>query len=285
VLEQFLNRLLGITQGITIVQGATTASPIAAVPDGVSLKSLEQLMPAPPRTTGSTKLHQYDAFVAYVNKYKKQDAMIFVSPDIVFRSGGKLAEAVLDFPGASNPSWSGHYAELIVQPSIEYKMLTELDSKLLDQDVFARHMLNLARFCSSMSSADLLELAQKLTLTSNGAFRSINDDLSGSVSVAYDVAVSAKVDSGTTTKNIEVPASISFNMPMLLGGQAVSLNADLLYRIPDEAGGKIKLGIRLPDRVYVERDVLEALVAQLATDTSLAVAVGSSDVPETPDFT
>ena len=155
----------------------------------------------------------------------------------------------------------------------------------LEQDVFARSMLNLARFCTSMWAADLLELAQKLTLTSKGAFRSINDDLSGSVSVAYDVQVSAKVDSGTTTKNIDVPSSISFNLPMLLGGSPVSINADLLYRIPDEAGGKIKLGIRLPDRVYVERDVLEALVAQLSTDTELAVAVGSSDVPDLPgDF-
>lgn len=284
-MEELIRKMLAAAVGITLVPDAGTAAPIAAVPDGVQLKSLEQLLPAPLRTVGTTRLHQYPAFVAYVNKYKTPDGMIFVAPDIAFRTGGTLAHAVLDFPAPDKPSWSGHCAELIVQPSIEYKMLTDLDGKLLEQDVFARSMLNLARFCTSMSAADLLELAQKLTLTSKGAFRSINDDLSGSVSVAYDVQVSAKVDSGTTTKNIDVPSSISFNLPMLLGGSPVSINADLLYRIPDEAGGKIKLGIRLPDRVYVERDVLEALVAQLSTDTNLAVAVGSSDVPDLPgDF-
>lgn len=284
-MEELIRKMLAAAVGITLVPDAGTAAPIAAVPDGVQLKSLEPLLPAPLRTTGTTSLHQYPAFVAYVNKYKSPDGMIFVEPNIAFRSGGKLATAVLDFPAPGVPQWSGHNVELIVQPSIEYKMLTELDGKMLEQDQFARSILNLARFCTSMSSADLLELAQKLTLTSKGAFRSITDDLSGSANIAYDVQVSAKVDSGTTTKNIEVPSSISFNLPMLLGGAPVSLNADLLYRIPEEAGGKIKLGIRLPDRVYVERDVLESLVVQLSTDTELAVAVGSSDVPEQPgDF-
>lgn len=275
---------LGNLQQVKIVEGSGTATPLVAVPDGVTLQTVDETkLPAPLRTSGITQLHQYPAFVKYVNKYAEPDAMIFVSPEIAFRSGGVLASAKLDFPAPGKPQWSGHVAQLIVQPSIEYTMLTNIDGKLLEQDEFARQMLKLGRFCTSMSSADLLELAQKLTLTSKGAFRSITDELSGSANIAYDVQVSARVDSGTTTRSIEVPSSISFNLPMLLGGSPVSLNADLKYRIPEEAGGKIKLGLSLPDRVYVERDVLEALVQQLNTDTGLAVAVGISSVPTDPD--
>lgn len=288
LLQGIVAALAGLAnlQQVKVVEGSGTATPLVAVPDGVTLQNVdEKTLPAPLRTSGITQLHQYPAFVKYVNKYAEPDAMIFVSPEIAFRSGGMLASAQLDFPAPGKPQWSGHVAQLIVHPSIEYTMLTNIDGKLLEQDEFARQMLKLGRFCTSMSSADLLELAQKLTLTSRGAFRSITDELSGSANIAYDVQVSAKVDSGgTTTKNIEVPSSISFNLPMLLGGSPVSLNADLKYRIPDEAGGKIKLGLSLPDRVYVERDVLEALVQQLNTDTGLAVAVGNSSVPTDPDM-
>ena len=286
LLQGIVAALAGLAnlQQVKVVEGSGTATTLVAVPDGVTLQTIDEAkLPAPLRTRGVTQLHQYQAFVKYVNKYAETDAMIFVSPEIAFRSGGVLASAQLDFPAPGKPQWSGHTAQLIVQPSIEYTMLTNIDGKLLEQDEFARQMLKLGRFCTSMSSADLLELAQKLTLTSKGSFRSITDELSGSANIAYDVQVAAKVDSGTTTKNIEVPSSISFNLPMLLGGSPVSLNADLKYRIPNEAGGKILLGLSLPDRVFVEREVLEALVQQLNTDTGLAVAVGMSGVPTDPD--
>lgn len=264
---------------VSVVAGAPTQVPLLAVPDGVKISPIdEKLLDAPLRTRGTTRLHEYGAFTAYVNKYKGADAMVFVSPSIAFTSGGVLANAVLDFPGRTEPSWSTHTAELVVEPSLEYKLLTSLDGKLLEQDEFSRLLLKVSKFCTTMSSADLLEMAQKLTLTSKGQFRSINDDLSGSINLAYDVQVNAKVDS-TTTKTLEVPQHIGFNLPMLLGGEPVSLVADFKYRLPEEAGGKIKLGIALPDRQYVERDVLEALVAQLSGDTSLPVAVGTSTVP------
>ena len=269
--------------GVRAVDDASgTAAPLVSVPKDFTVKSLEPFMPAPNRIDGVTDLHQYGAFVEYVNRYKSAWARIFVSPDIVFKTGGELAVAHLDYPGPDVPEWSTHSARLLVQPSLEYKLLTDLDSKLLSQDDFARMMLLLSRFCSSMSGADLLELAQRLTLTSKGGFRSFNDDFNGSVNFAYDVQVSAKVDS-TATKTIEVPSTITFNMPMLIGGEAVSIVADFLYRIPEEPGGKINMGLRLTDRLYVERDLLNALVSQLGGDTNLPTAVGTSSVPTSPD--
>lgn len=252
--------------------------PLLALPNkDFVVKSLEQFLDAPNRTGGLARLHQYDGFVEYVLAFKEQGARIFVSPSLSFTGGGVLATAMLDYPVPGTPRWSEHTAEFVVQPSLEYTLLTNLDGKLLDQDEFARAIQKVGRFCTSMSGADVLELAQTLQLTSKGKFASINDDISGSINLAYDVQV--KANAGTSTKPLTVPTTLNFKLPLLLGGQVVELAADFIYRIPDEAGGKVKMGIRLPDRLYVERDVLEATVAQLAESTKVPVSVGTSTVP------
>ena len=106
-MEELIRKMLAAAVGITLVPDAGTAAPIAAVPDGVQLKSLEQLLPAPLRTVGTTRLHQYPAFVAYVNKYKtpalKKQAEILLKASTFRFDGSDL------MPGAvgAGSFWKG----------------------------------------------------------------------------------------------------------------------------------------------------------------------------------
>lgn len=280
-MEELIRQLIASAAGISLVPGNQSV-PMASVPEGVNLVSLERFQDAPSRIVGQVDLHRFQDFVDYVNAYKASGSRIFVAPDLALTNGGTMAQAVLDYPNPGSPQWSTHHANLIVSPSMEYRMLTKLESRgLIPQPEFALALRDVARFCTTLSSADLIEIAQTLTLSSKGDFASIEDNFSGSVRFGYDVQVTAKSDA-TTRKNVEVPQEIGFNLPILLGGDNVDITAELLYRIPASKEEKVKMGIRLPDRLFVERAVLEQTADKLGTATSLTVAVGDSSVPRAP---
>lgn len=281
-MEELIRKVLGVLatpSSIEVHAVAGATAPIAAVPEGVTLVDLSSLMDVPARISGCTNLREYPSFTRYVLEYKEPGSRIFVSPDLTFQKSEQLAVCYLDFPEPSVPQWSQHSVCLLVQPSLEYRKLMDLDGKLLPQDDFARRLRDVSRFCTSLPAADLLEIASRLTLTSKGDFRSFSDDISGAVSLGYDVKVRASV-SGTSPATLEVPTNLTFELPLLMGGRSVTVNAELLYRIPEEAGGKITMGIRLPDRLYDERDLLQELVKSIEFDTGVVTAVGDSSVPE-----
>lgn len=281
-MEEFLRSLIAQAAGVTLVNGPDTSAPLAAVPEGVSLRSLEKFMPAPSRIGGVVSMYRTSDFVRYVNQFKTDGARIFVAPEIAFTRGGVLATAYLDYPKPGEPAWTSHVVKLLVQPSLEYKLLTSLENDgLITQDKFALRLRDVARFCTTLSSADLVEIAQTMTLSSKGDFATIEDNFTGSVRFGYDVQVTAKSDA-TSRKNIEVPREIGFNIPVLLGGDPVDLTAELLYRIPASKEEKVKMGIRMPDRLFVERAVLEQSAEKLEAATSVPVAVGESYVPIDP---
>lgn len=285
-MKELIEAALKAVNGVEVVNVAGVPHPLIALPEGHKIASLEQFAEAPERVTGETTLFRVADFTGYVNDFKAEGARVFINPELKFDKGGKLATAVLDFPKPGMPAWSVHKANLVVQPSLEYELLIALDGQLMDQGEFAKKLRNIARFCTSLESADLLEIAQTLTLTSKGEFSSVEDNFSGSVRMGFDVQVSAKAgNSGTQTRNLEVPTAISFRLPLLLGGQPVDVVADFLYRTPASAGGKVQMGISLPDRKFIEREVLEETANQLAESVGLPVAIGYSGVPQAPAST
>jgi uncharacterized protein YfdQ (DUF2303 family) len=279
-LVQSIRDVLGAAlSAVTLSKEATgAAAPIAALPEGITLHSLERYLPAPLRIDGTTEIHSYAEFVDYVNQYQNPGARVFVSPELVFLKGGTAATAYLDFPQPGAPRFAPHQALLKVKPSLEYETLTAIDGKLMNQDTFARTLEMLQPLCTSMAGADLLDMVRTIALTSAGTFKSYEDDYSGSVDFVYDVKVAA--NAGTQAKKLEVPKLITFEMPLIQGGAVVQITTQFAYRIPAEAGGKVELGLRIPDRKYIERDVLLGITKSLAADTKLPVAIGTSSVPK-----
>ena len=279
-MTDILHRILArLGLGVKNVAHEAIDVPLVAVPDGYAVQSLAKYLTKPLFTAGVTSLHRFDDFVEYVNHHKDGASRVFVSPELAFAKGGVLATAYLDFPYAETSRYSQHSAAFIVTPSIEYQLLTAFDGRLLPQDEFALKLRDILRYVVSHAPADLLEIARTLVLSSAGEFKSINDDLSGSVKFAYDVQVSARAE-GTAVKNAEIPREIEFQMPLLLDGPETKVITELVYRVPASAGQKVQLGLRIPDRQFIERKMLVDTANRIAEATELQVALGSTTVPK-----
>jgi uncharacterized protein YfdQ (DUF2303 family) len=212
------------------------AGQAAVVPDGYKLADLEQFLAKPRRVREKVKLYNVADFVAYVMRFKTPQSTIFVTPNLDDVGAAKpLAIAVIDYHG-DEPTWNDHTASLIPTKSPAYEALVALDKEgLMAQDQFALRLRDLARFCASHPAAEILEIVSTMTLTSTGAFASLSDDASGSI----------------------------------------RLPADLLYRVPKQAGQPVQLGIRLPERRWLELELVRQVADDVRQQTSLMTIVGT----------
>lgn len=261
-----------------------------ALPPNWSLQDLEKWLDNPRRIRASIKVKNLGDFLKYVSKFKRgESSIVFVNPSLAeLGSGATLATAVIDYheaPAALQPgavydediaNWCTHTVEFQPTASPAYAMLCALDGKLLPQDEFAQKLRELARFCTSHAAADLLETVRTLSLTSRGEYASLNDDVSGSVRLAYDVQVDARA--GTSQRSLEIPRVIVFTVPVFLGDApeaAQAINAELLYRVPKRAGGSVSLGIRMPDRLWLEHDLVTSTAKEIGSASGLLTITGT----------
>lgn len=248
----------------------------AVVPDGYKLQDLETLLQRPARIRSTVKLTTAADFVAYVTRFKRPDSTNFVAPNLDGVAASKpLVSCVLDYHGDKDlqPSWCDHHVWFLPTKTPAYELLCALDGKLMDQQEFAQRLRDLARFCASHPAAEIIEVVQSMTLTSSGDFTSLNDEASGSVRLAYTLDVSAKA--GTQERRLDVPRKIDFRVPIFIGAEKSTVSAELLYRTPKGAGQQVQLGIRLPDRKWVELELVQQLADQIREQTGLMTLVGS----------
>lgn len=262
-----------LAQPVPVTDGAM------AVPENYNLHSLEEFEPAPNRIRATVEAVGIDSFTSYINRFKNPDSTIFITPDLTqLAHGACLATAVIDYHASGTaeflerPRWGDHVVTLYARPSLPYAKLLALDGKLLDQPSFAQALEDIARFSSSHPAADLIEVARTISLTSKGDFKSFEDELSGSVDFKFDLAVRASA--GTQTRSLTVPSVIAFNIPLIEGLSPVTVEAKFLYRVPDGPGGKVSLGIKIVDRVWLEDAAIREAHTKIAELTSLPVYVG-----------
>ncbi len=281
-MEEALKLLLGQAGVQLLTPSQTGGAMLAAVPDGWRIEDLEEFGAVPKRIRQKPVVRGVAAFVNYVNRFKRVGSTIFVVPDLKsLGHGSTLATCIIDYhdidrvensPQSDRPAWGDHVVTLKASPSLAYEKLMNLDGKLLDQDVFARHLEEISRFCSSHDQAQIVEIARSIALTSKGNFKIVDDVFSGSVDFVYDVKVSASA--GTSEKKLTVPNIIGFEVPLLDGLDTFAVPVKFKYRQPDEVGGKVKLGIEIQDRLWLEEAALVQVRAKLEADTGLDVYVG-----------
>jgi len=275
-MEQVIQKILD-ANNVRIIPCDT---PVAALPSGYKIESLENYQKSPNLIRQKISTIFDGHFVQYVNIYKTEHSIISVTPNLSNVGKGKtLATCIIDYhepmdedTGLTAPHWGSHVISLLAQPSPEYQLLIDLDGQILGQADFALKLRDIARFSTSHKAAELIDIVRTMTLTSAGSFESIEDDFSGSVKFGYDVQV--KASAGTAHRKLEVPRTITFDAPLLTGGPIVQIETELLYRIPKEPGGKVQLGLRLPNRRWQEIEAIESTAKQLADKTGLLTIVG-----------
>jgi len=257
--------------------GASTA---IALPPNWRLEQAENMLPFPLRARAQIRLRSLGDFLAYVERYRCPSSIVFVNPEPgAVASGQTLATAIIDYHDPETHTegtagWCEHIAEFAPAPSPAYELLCQIDGKILPQEEFAQRLRDLARFCTSHAAADLLEIVGTLTLTSRGDYASITDDISGSVRLGYDIQVDARA--GSATRSLEIPRTIHFGVPIFLGDEDTrDITAELLYRVPKQAGGQVQLGIRMPERRWLEDELTRSLAASIREKSGLLTVVGT----------
>ena len=244
---------------------ADTGALFVSRPEGVEIESIEHLLPNPQRARTNAHHSTIASFVQYVAAHKRPNSAIYVAEEL--KPGQAIAVAIIDDHAPTSAldgvaGWGDFRATAFASVSPEYALLTQFDGKAFDQSEFARALRDIARFAVKPQAAELLEIVRSISLSTKGRFQSATDEASGSVNFAFEHKVSAQA--GTETKRIKVPETFTFRMPILAGGEPVDILAEFFYRTPNEAGGEVKLGLRLANRRWDEAAAVEGVVEKLA---------------------
>lgn len=250
--------------------------PVLVTHDKTGLHSLERFAESPMQASAKVSLHGLPSFSAYVNRFKNEDTVIFVSPNLRSLDGrSPIACACIDYHGREVARFVQHRATLIAAPHLAYAKLMAIDDAgFIEQQDLAKALQGLERFVTSMPGAELSEIARTLQLTSKGEFANVQDDFTGSVDFRFNMKVAASA--GVELRQLTVPEVVTFTLPLLEGTQPIEVQCRFKYRVPEQAGGRPLLALEIIDRDWLEKECIDFVASTLSGLTESPVYIGDS---------
>jgi len=255
--------------------GVIADIPVALVPAGMTLKTLEGLLDEqekratkPSRRTGTAVLHELESFVKHVQRFKDDGSIVYADSEQIELT------AVLNYHkagAAADPRWGDHRAIYVCPLSVQWKTWKDQSGKWMSQDDIGQHIEdNMADLAAPtpadvgvVSPAKLLETTRNLIIRSKGEFsRSINPS-TGEFSVVN------KTEHETTSTPI--PKTFLLGIPVFEAG--------VLYRV--EARFRFNLNSGRPQFAYelvtphlIVKDAFQAVRQEVISKTGLEVLAG-----------
>src|SRR5690606_5269921 len=94
------------------------------------------------------------------------------------------------------------------------------------------------------------------------------DEFSGSVDFVYNVTVNASA--GTSAdRRLQVPQQITWALPLLLGGQPLTVETDFTYAVPSNQQEKVRMGLRLNRQKEILQALADSIRKELVEGTGL----------------
>ena len=246
-----------------------------AMPKGTEFKEvktdLEHLLPAPRATKAHAKLAGPADFLAYVERHKKPETLVWC--DFNPQSFRLKFTAVIDEHANSTPGWRRHTAELDPLFSAEWKVWKDgWDRKSMPQTPFAEFLQENGNDIASTEASSaagyptalqMLKMATEFVMNEERSLKSSVRLQSGGVRLTYV----ADPDKGTT-EDMAMFEKFQIGIPVFHGAGAWAIDARLKYR---NNGGKLSFHYELvrPDRVH--QAAAEQLIEQ--------VRIGLGEVP------
>lgn len=245
------------------------------VPDGCTLETVEpddSYLTEPRQTTGTVAVGDVASFAGYVAEFYDEDATTAWVDPIRFRVDAILNDAHRhnhDEDGIhEHPAWRDHRATLQLQRTPEWQRWLALNSKMVDQETFARHIEVCELDIVSPDAATLLEMVSSFYATTPSEFRSSKRLSNGETQLEYVEQIEASAGVG---RKLDVPKEFVLTVAPFVGEDHVSVRALLRYRV---AGNALKLGFELVRPADVERDVMDK-VAEGLRESIRRVYLGS----------
>ena len=233
-----MDKLLSMGAWMTDARNAPAdCEPFVLVPKDSQLQPLAALCP-PTRIKARATFKDGASFVAYVNRFKDGDTLIFAN---ISQQGGGFT-AYLDYheaefigsneTGPSKPKRARraeHVAVYECTPTVEWKTWMGQNQVRMSQPDFALWLEENQRLLVTPNGADLLEFISNLEGHNEVRFTSAVKLQNGKNALCYeeDVALQGKTNQGT----LEVPQIIEAGIAPFEGLPPIKVQARLKYRI------------------------------------------------------
>lgn len=262
-----LNRLVALGGAVEQFTPEGGKFPVILAPHGTDLKSLEGFLP-PQRIKQAVNLLEAESFIAYVNKFKEEDTLIFVN---VTESGATF-KAILDYHGKDEPQYCSHVASFSLIPTPEWKTWLEADREMMEQVDFATWLEDNAKLIVEPTGANLLELVRDLHGHKNARFQSAVRLNTGAHSVTYEEDVVVRGSASSASAEMELPPTIVAGIAVFQGTAPYKVTARLKTRIEER---KLHLFFETINRHGIVRESILLAVKQVSEGTKIIPMLGS----------
>lgn len=216
----------------------------------------------PPYIRQSVVLQATDSLVAYVNRFKTAETVLFA--DISNNS----ISALIDYHGAKTAEHVAHNATMTLPFSEEWKVWSGISGKLMGQLDFARFLEENGADVRAPSGAELLEACRDLQARRKVNFTKAVRTSSDNENFEFTDETEARTKGG-----IELPTKFVLGLPVYFGESDVEVHAFLRWKLnPDEGG--LQLGIALHRAEHVRQAMFKLIVGSVGDQTGCPVVFG-----------
>ncbi|MDR5821960.1 YfdQ family protein [Caballeronia sp. LZ043] len=244
--------------------------PFVIVPEGFQAKPLDDVFENPARAAGTVKLRDAASFIAYFNRQKRAESLIYASLDPArilgviddHRAYGSLHG---EHDGAN---WRAYRVEFPVPASREWKTWTNKDRQPMGQLELAELIEDNLPDIISPDGSTMLSIALNFEASKEGNFVSAARLQDGSTNFVW------KEDVNATGNKIAMPSLITLSIPVFENGAPYSIDARIKYRIKD---GVLKIWYELIRPHKVLEAAFRAVWAQIEEQTATKILLGTPE--------
>lgn len=252
---------IGVAQ--KVIQFDNDLAPHLLVPAGMRLQPVREYAAPPPLAdfiTAEVKLADLPSFIAYTNRFKTGNALVFVTDNSLV--------AQLDYHRPDVPMRNAHTARYSLALSEEYQAWAGINNKPLAQQDFALFLEERARDVVNPPSGAIMEIVLTLEARTEIEFRSGKRLDNSTQQLQY---VETQVSKAGQSGNLEVPTALTINLPLFRHGDPVVIEAKLRTIIRD---GKALFIVKLLGLETAKDDALARMIEAVHKETQLPVLRG-----------
>lgn len=257
----------------TIVNHPGIEAPQALLPEGWSIRDLEDHLPTPVRKRGTVVLQDLSSFIGYCIRHR-DEARSLIYCDADFLKGAATFVAVLDDHRADGAEWRGHRAIYRPPHSVEWTRWMKADRQPMQQVAFATfiedNLQDIATVADMPSAAQMMEMALGMEATQDMRIKSHVRLQSGGVDLTY-----VNQENEATLQKMKIFDRFAIGIPVVFNGRRYRIDARLRYRFKD--GITFWYELIRPDLVFADavQGDEDGMISTIRTQVSLNVLMGT----------
>lgn len=280
--KETINRLLELGVTNPTVNHPKEGDPYIVIPSGMNVAGLAAMFP-PARIKSQPALRDAESFVAYVNRFKTDNTMVFADLTLEENSiVGALFVAILDYHGPApelKAARCNHMATFRTLNTPEWLTWMEMDRENFGQVEFAEWLEeNLRLFTkpegsSAPSGAELLELVQSLHGHANARFTGTTRLQTGAYSASFEEDIEVRGGGSALNQDkVALPKEVVAGIAPFQGGPAYEVHARMKVRVTDR---RLTLRLETADVPKIIMDSIILLLQQVEAQTGIKPLLGA----------